>query len=216
MNSETLILKTQLTLINHNFKNLVKIPEILLALNVFLFSAAFSYSQDETDKGAKYLSWGLMQLLPSPVLFQDADEKVARVQFGLRWHITPINISFRANKYISPVQFFVINPVRRFTGSVELFVQPELTTAEFRYSRLGKFGIGAGSRLILPLSGEGQNFSLSLGAKYNYREDLAGDDNSHFGIEAGIYAIYGILGVQFNYNFTNKTRYNIGFYFKYF
>jgi hypothetical protein len=58
-------------------------------------------------------------------IFQDADENNSRIQFGLRWQLIPVNISFRANDYISPVQFFMINPVRRFTGSFEVFVQPE-------------------------------------------------------------------------------------------
>jgi hypothetical protein len=175
-----------------------------------------SSSQDETDYQAKYTSWGLMQLIPSPVLYQDANHENARIQFGLRWHITPVNISFRANKYISPVQFFVINPVRRFTGSAEIFVQPEWTTSRFQYAGLARFGLSTGTRIILPVSGEGQNVSLSLGGKYNYRKDLVNDNDSYWGIETGLYFIYGILGVQFNYNFTDKTKYNIGFYFKYF
>lgn len=195
---------------------MIKLSKILFIQIALLAAAEHSCSQDETDTKAKYLSWGLMQLIPSPVFFQDANDINAKVQFGLRWHITPLNISFRANKYISPVQFFVINPVRRFTGSAEIFIQPEWVTAGFQYAELSGFGISTGSRIIIPISAEGQNLSFSLGGKYNYRKDLLNDDNSFWGVEAGIYAIYGILGVQFNYNFTDRTKYNIGFYFKYF
>jgi hypothetical protein len=174
-----------------------------------------TFPQDKTNKSAEYISWAVLQAVPSPVLYQDSDEKNARVQFGLRWQITPVNISFRANRYVSPFQFFLINPARKFTGSVEMFVQPEVTS-EFKYANLSRFGIGAGSRVTIPVSGDGQNVSVSLGGKYNYRKDFSGGNDHYFGIEAGLYVIYGILGIQFNYNFNSKTKYNIGFYFKYF
>ncbi|MCB0721307.1 MAG: hypothetical protein KDC42_03290 [Ignavibacteriae bacterium] len=157
-----------------------------------------------------------MQLIPSPVFFQDQNEDNARVIFGLRWQVTPINIAFKTNKYVSPVQFFMINPVRRFTGSVEMFVQPEWTTTGFRYSNLNRFGISIGSRVILPIQGEGENLSASIGGKYNYREDFYSDKNSYLGVETGLYFFYGLMGVQFNYNFDSKTKYNIGLYIKYF
>ncbi len=183
---------------------------------MFLFVFSSSYSQDKTNTSAEYLSWSLLQTIPSPVLFQDSNGKDAHVLFGLRWQIVPVNISFRTNKFISPFQFFKINPVRKFTGSIELFVQPELTTSEFRYADLSKFGISTGSRITIPVLGDGQNVSVSLGGKYNYRKDFSGGNDHYFGIETGVYIIYGILGVQFDYNFDKRTKYNIGFYFKYF
>lgn len=188
----------------------------LIILLITILPLIFAFSQDDTDTKAKYLSWAILQTMPSPVYIQDSDDNNARIQFGLRWHLTPINISFRANKYISPVQFFVINPVRKFTGSIELFVQPEWTTSSFKYAGLARFGISTGTRLTLPVSGEGQNLSVSFGGKYSYRKDLEGDNNGYFGVETGIYVIYGILGFQFNYNFDSRTRYNFGLYFKYF
>ena len=196
-------------MLKHSYK-------IILIIPVIVFSLKISFSQDRTDNTAKYLSWGLLQTIPSPVLFQDSNDKNARVIFGLRWQIIPVNISFRANRFESPFQFFMINPARRFTGSVELFVQPELASDEFEYSDLSRFGLGAGSRLIIPISGDGQNISASLGGKYNYRRDFSGGNDHYFGIESGIYFIYGILGAQFNYNFTSKTKYNISVYFKFF
>ncbi len=120
----------------------------LIKYFVFLIIPFFSiihanrcFSQDETDKTAEYLSWALLQAIPSPVFFQDADENNARIQFGFRWQVTPLNISFNSNRYISPVQFFKINPVRRFTGSFELFIQPELALSNPKYSNLRKFSL---------------------------------------------------------------------------
>lgn len=188
----------------------------ILIILAIVFSAKLSFPQDRTDNTAKYLSWGILQTIPSPVFFQDSNDKNARVIFGLRWQITPINISFRSNRYDSPFQFFMINPVRKFTGSVELFLQPELASDEFEYSDLSRFGLGAGSRVIIPISGDGQNISASIGGKYNYRKDFSGGNDHYFGIETGLYFIYGILGIQFNYNFDKKTKYNIGIYFKFF
>lgn len=176
----------------------------------------YSYSQDETKTSTKYITWGLLQLVPSPVLLQDSDGKNARVQFGLRWQVIPLNISFRANKYISPAQFFMINPVRKFTGSIELFLQPEWSAASFKYSGYDKFGLAAGSRITFPIKGDGEIFSGSIGGKYTLRKNDLDNSKGYFGIEAGIYAIYGIIGLQFNYNFNSKTKYNVGLYFKYF
>ena len=192
------------------------ITRTILIFLVIVFSSKLSYPQDRTDNTAKYLSWGLLQTIPSPVLFQDSNDKDARVIFGLRWQITSVNISFRSNRFESPFQFFMINPARKFTGSIELFLQPELASDEFEYSSLSRFGLGAGSRVIIPISGDGQNISASIGGKYNYRKDFSGGMDHYFGIETGIYFIYGILGVQFNYNFDKKTKYNISIYFKFF
>lgn len=185
---------------------------------VFLTSLFYSnsYSQDRTNETKKYLTWAAMQLIPSPTFFQDYNEQDARIIPGLRWQVTPINISFKTNKYVSPVQFFMINPVRRFTGSVELFVQPEWTTTGFKYSRLDRFGISTGGRVILPLKSEGENLSASIGGKFNYRDDLDSDKNTYFGVEAGLYFFYGLMGIQANYNFDSKTNFNVGLFIKYF
>ncbi|MCX6159815.1 MAG: hypothetical protein NTV87_00565 [Ignavibacteriae bacterium] len=110
------------------------------AVLFFIVIPAFCFAQKVEDirenTGKKNVTWTLLQLVPSPVFYQDSDDNNARIQFGFKWHITPVNISFNPNKYVSPVQFFRIDPVRRFTGSAELFVQPELATAEFKYSNL--------------------------------------------------------------------------------
>ena len=188
----------------------------ILILTIIYFLAEKSNSQDFTSKSAEILSWTVLQVVPSPVFIQDANENNARVQFALRWQVTPLSISFRSNKYVSPFQFFKINPVHRFTGSMEFFVQPEWTTSSFKYSNFARFGLGAGSRILIPLKGDGETSVFSLGAKYNYRKDFISGNNGFWGIEAGIYAVYGVLGLQFNYNFDKRSRFNAGIFFKYF
>ena len=190
--------------------------KILIIFSITFFFAERIYSQDYTNTSAEYLSWTLLQVLPSPVFIQDANNTNARVQFAFRWQVTPISISFRVNKYVSPLQFFKINPARRFTGSLEFFVQPEWAMSSFKYSNFARFGLGAGSRIMIPVKGDGETMAASIGAKYNYKKDLVSGNNGFWGVEAGFYAIYGVLGLQFNYNFDKRSRYNIGIFFKYF
>lgn len=157
-----------------------------------------------------------MQIIPSPVIMQDSDGKNSKLQFGLRWQLIPLNISFRSNKYTSPLQFFKINPVRRFTGSMDIFFQPEWAVTGFKYSGLSRFGISGGSRLIMPIKGDGEKISFSLGGKYTHRSDDKSGNNGYWSAEGGVYFLFGFVGLQFSYNFDKRSRYNISFYLKYF
>lgn len=182
-----------------------------------LFISRILNSQDISEnKTAKYEAWALLQLVPSPTLYQDSDGKNSRLLFGFKWHITPINISFNPNKYLSPFQFFYINPVRRFTGSVELFVQPEAAAGTFKYANLSSFALSTGPRIIIPVQEMGENISVSIGGKYTYQNNFVDGKNYYGGIEGGVYFFGGLLGFQYTQNFDSRTRYNINFYFKYF
>jgi hypothetical protein len=175
------------------------------------------FSQEFPNKEPnKYLSWALLQLIPSPTFYQDSDNDNARIQFGFKWHITPLSISFNPNKYVSPLQSFFIYPARRFSGSLELFVEPELSTASNKYSDLSIFGLSLGPRIILPLSSKGESLCFSLGGKYTYRKNFTDDRNYYYGAEAGIYFFGGLMGFQYTQNFNTKTNYNISLYIKYF
>lgn len=158
----------------------------------------------------------MLQAVPSPAFVSDADDNNARVQFSLRWQITPVNFSFRANKFISPVQFFMVNPVRRFTGSAELFVQPEVAAMSFDYSGFKKFGLNTGARVILPVQEMGENISMSLGGVYTFRKNEITNEKGYAGVEAGVYFIGGMIGLQFTKNFSKNNLYSLSFYFKYF
>jgi len=190
----------------------------ILFITLILFAAlcrleAQEYKEDLTKK---YITWTLIQAVPSPTLFQDTDGRESRVQFGFKWNIIPINISFSPNKYISRYQFFMINPVRRFTGSIEAFIQPEITTADFKYSKIKSFGLSSGSRIVFPLIEYGENLSGSIGMKYTYRKDTDETRKGYAGVEAGLYVFGGMLGIQYTHNFNSRTNYNISLYIKYF
>ena len=186
---------------------------ILLVLSTNLYS---QFDDIKENKTKKYVNWGLLQLVPSPTIFQDCNGDDIRIQFGFKWNITPINISFNPNKYVSPVQMFMISPVRRFTGSAELFIQPELATSSFEYSNLSVLGLSMGSRVILPIYEKGENLSFSIGGKYTYRKNFLDGKNYYYGAEAGLYFFAGMIGLQYTHNFKTKTKYNISFYIKYF
>lgn len=190
--------------------------KIFLIIIFFLLSFNLNSQDIKENKIKKYTTWTLLQLIPSPTFFQDSGNDNARIQFGFKWNITPINVSFNPNKYVSPVQFIIIDPVRRFTGSAEIFVQPELATATFDYSDLSVFGISTGSRIILPIYEKGENLSFSLGGKFTYRKNFSGGKDYYYGAEAGLYFFGGMLGLQYTHNFETSTKYNFNIYIKYF
>ena len=189
---------------------------IILLLFASISGNIYSQGFEKENKSGEYISWAVLQMIPSPVIFQDSNADDSRIAFGLRWHVTPINFSFSANKYVSPVQFFKINPVRRFAGSAEVFFQPELVTGGFDISGLKKFGINYGLRGILPVSEKGESIAFSLGLKHSLRKDVNGNMKDNYGVEAGFYFVGGMLGIQYTHNIKTDNRFNLGIYIKYF
>lgn len=110
----------------------------------------------------------------------------------------------------------MINPVRRFTGSAELFVQPELATSSFSYSGYTQFGLNTGGRVIIPVQEMGENISMSLGGVYTFRKNSITGESGYPGVEAGVYFVGGMIGLQFTKNFNKNNLYSISFYLKYF
>ncbi len=189
----------------------------VVVILIILISFKFSYSQNrDRNASGEVISWTLLQLIPSPVFYDDNNNENSQMKFGLRWNIIPVNYSFSANKYVSPFQFFRINPVRRFTGSVEVFMQPELITSKFEYSNLKQFGLSTGSRVIIPVFNKGEDIAISLGGKYSFRKTKNDNTENCYGIETGIYFLGGILGFQYTKNFNSDSQFNFGIFFKYY
>ena len=194
-----------------------KILSIYTITIFILYSPVNTYSQSTTGKKIiKWTTWTILQTIPSPSFFQDRNEKNSRLQFGFSWNVTPINYSLSANKFVSPVSFLIVNPIRRFGGSAEIFLQPEWTTSSYRYNGLNRFAISAGTRFYIPAIEYGEYLAFSAGGKYTKRENIMGDKKDSFGIEIGLYTLFGILGTQFDYNFTNDTRYNLKITLRYY
>jgi hypothetical protein len=197
------------------------IVSFLVLLSVILFSDN-SFAQGEEKKKdverpfMKYLSWTLLQAVPSPVYNHDANETDGRLSFGLKWNIVPVNISFNANKYVSPVQFFMVNPVRRLSGSIEIFAQPEVSTAGFDYAGYDNFGISSGLRFTFPIKHYGEHLAGSVGAKWFHRNSDTGSEEDYYGMEGGLYFLNGVFGLQGSYNFNRNSTYSISLNFKYY
>jgi hypothetical protein len=126
--------------------------------------------------------WGLAQLIPSPLYVASSN----RVGGGVRWQITPLVYSFGVAA--RPVRAFIIEPVARHTGAIELYGSPEWACCA--PSDVTSFIVRAGLRLYLPLIGRGEALTGSVGGSY-YR---AGDGDGP-SVEVGVYALFASVGL---------------------
>ncbi len=126
--------------------------------------------------------WTTAQLVPSPLLVASSHH----VGGGVRWQITPLLYSFGVTA--RPWRAFVIEPIARQSGSIELYGSPEWACCApgGHTSWLGR----GGARLYLPLIERGESLSWSLGGSY-YRAAGGGGGAA----ELGIYTISGVFGL---------------------
>jgi len=126
--------------------------------------------------------WGVAQLIPSPLYVASSN----RVGGGVRWQITPLVYSFGVAA--RPVRAFIIEPVARHTGAIELYGSPEWACCA--PGDATSFIARAGVRLYLPLIGRGEALTGSVGGSY-YR---AGDGDGP-SVEVGVYALFASVGL---------------------
>lgn len=135
---------------------------------------------------AAILLWGATQLVPSPqwTLPERGDPR-----FGLRWQVTPLLFSVGIRRGLSPWRAFLVEPNVRHSGSFELFFSPEYTFAPGPFEH----GLGArvGARMYVPLVQAGEYLSCSAGASA-----IATWQGISGAIEAGLYTLFGGLGLQ--------------------
>ena len=131
------------------------------------------------------LPWIATQLVPSPELAYGDDG----AHFGLVWQLTPLLYSFGIHRKLSPWRFFVVEPVVRQSGSMELFVSPEYLAIEPAFR--DRWTLRVGMRAYFPLVQRGEYVSASIGTSY-FR--IAGQDAVAY--ETGMYVLYGVLGLQ--------------------
>ncbi|HEY1691616.1 MAG TPA: hypothetical protein VGG39_05625 [Polyangiaceae bacterium] len=129
--------------------------------------------------------WLATQLVPSPEVAYGQE----RARFGMRWQVTPLLYSWGIHRGLSPWRFFVAEPLVRQSGSIELFVTPEY----FFYgsSIADGWGVRTGLRSYFPLVSHGEYLSFSAGTSSFL---FAGKWGAAY--EAGVYALFGILGLQ--------------------
>lgn len=131
------------------------------------------------------LAWILTQLLPSPELAVGDDGAA----FGLRWQVVPVLYSFGIDRRLSPFRAFVVEPLVRTSGSLELFVSPEYLWIDDPVAQ--RFGFRTGLRAHFPLIEKGDYLSVSLGtayARFGERESAS--------YQLGAYFLFGFLGFE--------------------
>lgn len=143
-----------------------------------------------TEPGIRLtLPWLLVQLVPSPGLWIGP----SGTRFGVRWQVTPVSYSFGINRRLSPWRAFVVEPLTRHAGSIELFGSPEYVAGSGPAP--GGWMLRGGTRAYFPLLDWGETLSCSLGGSALYAR-VHGRDHVAASYEAGLYTLFGGLGVQ--------------------
>lgn len=136
--------------------------------------------------GAAVGIWAVAQLIPSPQLVIGKEH----VGGGLRWQLTPILYSFGIAE--RPVRTFLVSPIARHSGSVELHVSPEWACCA--PNEQSSWLVRAGLRLYLPLLEHGEKLSWSLGGSY-YRA-AGGSSRNGAAADLGIFTFNGAFGLN--------------------
>ncbi len=151
----------------------------------------------QPDRGYAYatpqaypsLAWFIVQLIPSPevavgrVHTPDASTAAA---FGLRWQVTPLLWSWGTNRHASRWRTFVVDPLARHSGSLEL-----TGTVEYFFGNVDRAIVRPGLRGYFPLVQRGEYLSMSLGTStYAY------DAKMRVAYDVGAYVLWGLFGVQ--------------------
>lgn len=131
------------------------------------------------------LAWALAQLVPSPELAFGRDG----ARFGLRWQLTPFSYSFGIDRRLSPFRSFVVEPLFRTSGSLEVFFSPEYLALDAPGSK--RFGFRTGVRAFFPLLERGEYLSVSLGAAYARFGNVEAAT-----YQAGVYVLFGFVGLE--------------------
>jgi len=127
-------------------------------------------------------AWFLLQFLPSPEVAAGRGEAA----FGLRWQVTPLLWSWGTSRHVSRWRSFVVDPLARHAGSLEL-----TGTVEYFFGNVDRAIARPGVRAYFPVAQRGEYLSVSLGTStYSY------DDKMRVAYDVGAYVLWGLFGVQ--------------------
>jgi hypothetical protein len=156
-----------------------------LGLAISATSSAVARAGEATEPRVRpTVIWTVAQLIPSPELVAGGGD----AHVGLRWQVTPVLYSFGINRRLSPWRTFVVEPLVRQAGSIELYGSPEYVSV----SR--GLVLRAGVRSYFPLVEKGDYLSVSIGSSAFWFRDRGGA-----AFEVGAYALYGTIGLQLTY-----------------
>jgi hypothetical protein len=153
---------------------------------------AFTY---ENPSYYPSLAWMLAQLVPSPEVAVGRTHRIdalgrveseTPVAFGLRWQMTPVLWSWGVHRRLDRWRWFVVDPLARVSGSVELDLN-----LEYLWGHVDRMLVRPGVRANFPLVQRGEYLSMSLGTStYQY------DGAMHVAYDVGAYVLFGVLGAQ--------------------
>jgi hypothetical protein len=189
---------------------------ITLIFIVVLYSSNANAQAEREKPLLKYTSWAVLQLLPSPVFFDDNGNGNHGTEFGFEWQVTPLSYTFNPNKYLNHFSTLIIKPVKKFTGSAEIFFTPQYALSSFDNSRMQRYMYNTGARVYLPLIQGGEYLGISLGGGYYSQKNEHSGKVDGVMYEAGIYSVFGMFGLKFAYKQNAISKYNLGFYLKYY
>lgn len=140
------------------------------------------------------MAWAVLQLVPSPELAVGRQRRIGptgdvedspTTAFGLRWQLTPVLWSFGVNRHQSRWRYFVVDPLARQSGSLELS-----TSFEYIGGHVDRLLARPGLRVYLPVAHKGEYLSVSFGTSvYDY-------DGLRVAYDVGAYLLAGFLGLQ--------------------
>jgi hypothetical protein len=152
---------------------------------VLLFVLAEAIARPVTDKHPPpTIWWMLAQGVPSPEVGVGGVSPAA----GLRWQLTPLLYSWGLYRKLSPWRTFVVEPLTRQSGSVELFFSPEFLSA-----RTSEWIARTGVHATFPLLERGEKLALTLGAGVCFGSETSAD------FEGGVSIFFGAFGLFFSY-----------------
>jgi hypothetical protein len=128
--------------------------------------------------------WMLAQAVPSPEVGVGGVSPAA----GLRWQLTPLLYSFGMYRKLSPWRTFVVEPLTRQSGSLEVFFSPEYLSARTD-EWLGRVGVHA----TFPLLDRGEKLAVTIGAGVCFGSETSAD------FEGGVSVLAGTFGLFFAY-----------------
>lgn len=131
----------------------------LLTVTTLLLINASVYGQERRNED-KFSTWIDWQLVPNFTVTSTPPQ----APFGFEWEATPLLYSFGISRLVSPWYSFIVEPVARFTGSIEVVV-----TGQFYPYKLGTSHFGHSAQLLghIPLIERGEHLALNIGlAKY--------------------------------------------------
>ena len=142
-----------------------------------------------TPQAYPSLAWFIVQLIPSPeVAVGRGSAPATRTEaaLGLRWQVTPLLWSWGTNRHVSRWRTFVVDPLARHAGSLEL-----TGTVEYFFGNVDRAILRPGLRGYFPLVQRGEYLSMSLGTStYAY------DGKMRVAYDVGAYVLWGLFGVQ--------------------